>query len=209
MPVILENGSDEIKTWLDPNKTTWSKELQSLLKPYKGELEVYPVPKEVGKVGNNSQTFVIPLSSSQNKSNIANFFSKGAAKDESKSAIGTNFGTSTATPGKVEEEKDSSSHIKLEKAEEPTSRKHRITEGSALSPATESDAKHGIKRGLEDETVDQTPAKISKTSTSPNKALSSSKVKTRSATSNNNGSPKKPSVSKGKGSQRITSFFAK
>lgn len=77
MPVILENGSEDIRTWLDPNRYTWSKELQSLLVPFQGELEVYPVSKEVGKVGNNSPNFIIPVASSENKSNIANFFAKG------------------------------------------------------------------------------------------------------------------------------------
>ena len=39
MPVILENGSDDIRTWLDPKRSEWSKELQSLLRPFSGELE--------------------------------------------------------------------------------------------------------------------------------------------------------------------------
>ncbi|CAI6313509.1 unnamed protein product [Periconia digitata] len=74
MPVILENGSDAIKAWLDPNRTEWSRDLQSLLKPFEGELECYPVSKDVGKVGNNSPSFVVPINSAANKNNIANFF---------------------------------------------------------------------------------------------------------------------------------------
>lgn len=77
MPVILDPGSDDIKTWLDPGRYEWSRELQSLLTPYSGALEVYPVSKEVGKVGNNSPRFIRPLDSKENKSNIANFFAKG------------------------------------------------------------------------------------------------------------------------------------
>ncbi|KAL5359501.1 hypothetical protein BJX96DRAFT_174405 [Aspergillus floccosus] len=80
MPVILEPNSDQMKTWLDPTRTTWSKDLQSLLKPYEGELECYPVPKEVGKVGNNSPDFIIPLK--ENKGNIANFFANAKKKAE-------------------------------------------------------------------------------------------------------------------------------
>ncbi|KAI9823166.1 MAG: hypothetical protein M1832_002609 [Thelocarpon impressellum] len=80
MPVILDNGSDEMRTWLDPRRSSWSSELQSLLKPYQGELEIYSVRKEVGKVGNNSATFIIPVSSAENKNNIANFFGKSAKK---------------------------------------------------------------------------------------------------------------------------------
>ena len=76
MPVILENGSDQIRLWLDPSRSEWTKELQSLLKPYDGELECYPVSKEVGKVGNNSPAFIVPVASADNKNNIANFFSR-------------------------------------------------------------------------------------------------------------------------------------
>lgn len=74
MPVVLDQGSEAMKTWLDPNLKMWSKELQSILKPYQGELECYPVSKEVGKVGNNSPDFLIPVNSKKNKNNIANFF---------------------------------------------------------------------------------------------------------------------------------------
>ncbi|KAE8362558.1 DUF159 domain protein [Aspergillus caelatus] len=83
MPVILDPTSEAMNIWLDPNRTTWSKELQSVLKPYEGELECYPVPKEVGKVGNNSPDFIVPVSSKENKSNIANFFANAKKKTES------------------------------------------------------------------------------------------------------------------------------
>jgi len=75
MPVILENGSDEVRTWLDPSRHEWSAELQALLQPWEEDgLEIYPVSKDVGKVGNNSPTFIIPIDSKENKNNIANFF---------------------------------------------------------------------------------------------------------------------------------------
>lgn len=81
MPVILDPGSKEMNTWLDPTRTTWSKELQSILKPYGGELECYPVHKDVGKVGNNSPNFIVPVDSTENKSNIANFFASATKKE--------------------------------------------------------------------------------------------------------------------------------
>jgi putative SOS response-associated peptidase YedK len=91
MPVILEAGSDAMKTWLDPGNAGWSKELQSLLKPYDGELECYPVDKAVGKVGNNSPQFMVPIDSKENKNNIANFFgsrqSPAKAKPQQKTAV--------------------------------------------------------------------------------------------------------------------------
>src|ERR1700710_519210 len=114
MPVILENGSDEITTWLDPKRTTWSKELQSLLKPFEGELEVYPVSKDVGKVGNNSESFIIPISSSQNKSNIANFFAKGGTKGESKPATGAASAVQAKDVGRMDKEEKLSAYMKSE-----------------------------------------------------------------------------------------------
>ncbi|KAF9764415.1 hypothetical protein IL306_002817 [Fusarium sp. DS 682] len=77
MPVILEPHSSSIAKWLDPSRNQWSDELQGLLKPFEGDLEVYRVPQEVGKVGNNSPTFIVPLDSKANKSNIKNFFNAG------------------------------------------------------------------------------------------------------------------------------------
>lgn len=76
MPVILENGSHELRTWLDPKTSSWSMDLQNLLKPSKTELEIYPVSKDVGKLVNNSPKLILPVASSENNSNIANFFSK-------------------------------------------------------------------------------------------------------------------------------------
>lgn len=54
-----------------------------MLKPYEGELDCYPVDKAVGKVGNNSPSFLIPIDSKENKQNIANFFGnqRATAKD--------------------------------------------------------------------------------------------------------------------------------
>lgn len=85
MPVVLEAGSDAMKMWLNPGNAGWSKELQSLLKPYDGELECYPVDKAVGKVGNNSPQFMVPIDSKENKNNIANFFGSKQSSAKSKS----------------------------------------------------------------------------------------------------------------------------
>ncbi|PHH75186.1 hypothetical protein CDD82_4550 [Ophiocordyceps australis] len=74
MPVILDASA--IHTWLDPALHTWSSQLESLLRPYPdpNALDIYPVSKDVGKVGNESPTFIIPVNSRENKANIANFF---------------------------------------------------------------------------------------------------------------------------------------
>ncbi|KFA70726.1 hypothetical protein S40288_08891 [Stachybotrys chartarum IBT 40288] len=86
MPVVLDPGSEGLRTWLDPTKSEWTRELQALLKPFGGELEVYPVNKDVGKVGNSSPSFIIPLDSKENKSNIVNFFSNAASQSKNKNA---------------------------------------------------------------------------------------------------------------------------
>lgn len=84
MPVILKPGSEDMRTWLDPGLIGWNKELQGLLRPFEGELECYPVDKAVGKVGNNSPNFVIPVDSKENKKNIANFFGNQAKTSPAK-----------------------------------------------------------------------------------------------------------------------------
>jgi hypothetical protein len=207
MPAILENGSEEITTWLDPKRLTWSEKLQRLLRPFTGELEIYPVSKDVGKVGNNSETFIIPIASSQNKSNIANFFSKGAREEDSRTAVKAESSNSISPVGEVRKE-DLSPQIKREPGEEGKTIGHSGTENNVSLPVPKFEVKLGIKRGLEDEQSEEKPTKSSKISTSPSKASSPSKTKMRSATSNNTASPKK-SAKKDKGSQKITSFFNK
>lgn len=76
MPVIIDQDSTDVQTWLDSSRCQWSPELQSLLRPYDGELIVYPVSQEVGKVGNNEATFILPRDRKENKNNIMNFLVK-------------------------------------------------------------------------------------------------------------------------------------
>lgn len=231
MPVILDNGSEDLRTWLDPKRSSWSKELQSLLRPYEGELEVYPVSKEVGKVGNDSPNFIVPVASAENKANIANFFGNGG-KDGAKT---TSSSSSAHASRRTKEEEPQEAPIK----EEPSdvhSRKtidHGGSEDNAPIPVpktedqkvTKSDleddidinelpkAEHqkGTKREHDDDSdIKEPPKKVIRKSASPQKDSPSvaSTRKTRSATSNNYGSPKKPSGLE-KGSQKITNFFSK
>ena len=205
MPVVLENGSDAIRTWLDPKRSEWSKELQSLLKPFDGELECYPVSKEVGKVGNNSPTFIVPVASTENKNNIANFFSnakKGAAGGEEKKQI------------KNEETEVSEKGIKVEHESEEsrsTVDKNSTEDNAPMPTALQSSPTVGSKRAhdtnLEDDVTSAKALKLedvaAATLKSPEKQPGR---KTRSAISNGTkGSP----VKAGDGSQRITNFFNK
>lgn len=209
MPVILENGSDAIRTWLDPKRSEWSKELQSLLKPFDGELECYPVCKEVGKVGNNSPAFIVPVASTENKNNIANFFSsakKGAAGDEEKKQI------------KEEETEVSKRGAKVEydQEEQRDTVEQSGTEDNAPMPEPSPPvAKAGSKRThgetTEEDGLSPTKfVKLEKDAVAPAASTESPGKKTgrksRSAISNGTkGSP----IKSGVGSQRITNFFNK
>ncbi|KAI9760357.1 MAG: hypothetical protein M1835_000190 [Candelina submexicana] len=204
MPVILENGSDDIRTWLDPQRSTWSKELQSLLKPYKGELECYPVSKDVGKVGNNSPTFIVPIDSTENKNNIANFFGNAKTlakgKEEEKEVL------------KAEEEvKSKGMNVENEDREDRKTVNKSMTESNAPLPVPQSDdSKAGIKREHDDDGIDIAgqASKAQKCSeASPSESRIGTARKTRSATSN--GTVAKTSPAKPDGSQKITSFFNK
>ena len=205
MPVILENGSDQIRTWLDPGRSEWSKELQSLLKPYNGELECYPVSGEVGKVGNNSPMFVIPVASSENKNNIANFFSnaqKPSGGDEEKSNI-----------AKTEEEiNEKGTAVKQECEESRVTIDHGSTEDNAPLPVPpEAFMKKGIKREHEaddqDEQLKIKSLKTEKILAQPSKSPEKTPIKKgKSATRNGTSMKGSPMKSSG-GSQKITNFY--
>lgn len=57
-PLILPS-EEAIATWLDPNAPL--AEVKKLVKTYEGKLEFYKVPKEVGKVGNDNPSFLLPV----------------------------------------------------------------------------------------------------------------------------------------------------
>ncbi|TAQ86000.1 hypothetical protein B7494_g5659 [Chlorociboria aeruginascens] len=203
MPVILDNGSDALQTWLDPKRSTWSKDLQALLRPFEGELDVYPVLKDVGKVGNNSPDFIVPVTSNKNKSNIANFFAKGTAKD-SKSQ------SSKTSPVAISTKEDASTTVKHDPTEDQKTVDRDGMNNNAPIPVKKEQSSQGIKRELEEGNDAEEPSKkIAKPPSSLSKPTSTKPArKTRSATSNNSGSPTK-STGKEKGSQKITNFFKK
>jgi hypothetical protein len=219
MPVILDNGSEGIKTWLDPHRKEWSPDLQSLLQPYDGELECYPVSQDVGKVGNNSPQFVVPVNSAANKSNIANFFGNQQKMAKAKKDEGT-----VGKPERV----DDKAAIKVEKDANETRETTSQVQGSEdnaplpvpapISPSRSEDSK-GIKRERSEadddgETASGAPQQKRRipampapgSSPSPQKSGTKAPAKkaTRSATSN--GSAARASASN---QRRIDSFFAK
>ncbi|WYZ42043.1 hypothetical protein EsH8_V_000938 [Colletotrichum jinshuiense] len=186
MPVILNPGSREIKTWLDPKRHEWTKELQDLLKPFDGELECYAVSKDVGKVGNNSPSFIIPVASKENKSNIANFFANASAKQRPKGSAMEPTVEIKEEPGQSQEgEKQPVPDVIAEAAEDV---------GSGATRA-------GIKREAPEADAADEPPKKMPSRVSPVKSRQS-RI---SATSNGSKSPAK---GKRNGTQKITKFFA-
>ena len=207
MPVILENGSDQIRTWLDPSRSEWSKELQSLLKPFEGELECYAVSKDVGKVGNNSPAFIVPVASTENKHNIANFFSNAK-----KSAKGD--GERQQIRNEEAQVKQQGSNVTQDPEENRITVEQSSTEDNAPLPLFPTECKkRGIKRGGEAVDDVELPNKSIKTrapaadgSLASKTSVQSPEKKTRSAT--NNGTIKgSPAKGKNSGSQKITNFY--
>lgn len=207
--MVLEPGSEAMKTWLDPTRTTWSKDLQSILKPYEGELECYAVPKEVGKVGNNSADFIVPVASKENKNNIANFFAN--AKEKKPEPAAAEKAAPTPEP-KVEEEEDEKRPTKDDEWSEdnapkpgPGAKREHDEQGPGQDDAVEP-----LKKPKLEEHTPSPQKPRGQLSPSPSKQqVTHSGRKTRSATHNqktpNKADPKKASD----GSQRITKFFGK
>ncbi|CAP61649.1 uncharacterized protein PODANS_0_260 [Podospora anserina S mat+] len=204
MPVILDAESERLRVWLDLGRREWSKELQGVLRPYEGELEVYPVSKEVGKVGNDDAVFVVPVGSRENKGNIENFFANAAAKSKKREPL----------KGEVEVEMvDGGKEVK---SVEEVKREDEEGMGVVVT-----EGKQGVKRETEDHAEEEPPGKKVKEEGSPSKNVKEegpvkweSPVKERpkiSATSNKH--TRSPEKKKGKvapagaGSQKITKFF--
>jgi SOS response associated peptidase (SRAP) len=221
MPVILEPGSEALRTWLDPNRYEWTNELQSLLKPFGGELECYPVNKDVGKVGNNSPSFIIPIDSSENKNNIANFFGNQAKLAKAQKDIKHEGDLDTEGPlSKVEKLEDTSAQSSPNevKLELDAAGDVENSESNAPLPTKPPAPKRTHDETLKEE-EDQTMGspikapKLSQGSAASNTTPSKTGRKVRSAISNGTVPKSSPSKaareSPAKGSQKITNFFSK
>ncbi|KAK3934584.1 hypothetical protein QBC46DRAFT_324872 [Diplogelasinospora grovesii] len=209
MPVILDLGSKEMRTWLSPDRYEWSKELQALLKPYEGELEVYPVDKAVGKVGNDSERFIIPIDSKENKSSIANFFAnaevgikpeKKSTKDDGKTELTVETNETKRKPLEEVERTADDGGMSTARGEQPPTKKKRTLTSSPKSPV-KSSLKSPVKRSPVKSPVKemQTQPKIS-----PRKHPVKSPVKTQTKTKTKTKTPGNHTES---GSQKITKFF--
>lgn len=191
MPVILEADSEEMWKWLDPKRTEWSNELQSILKPYAKELDCYAVSKDVGKVGNNSPDFIVPVASTANKQNIVNFFN---AQKESKKS------NDAKKPTQKEE-----NHAQALSPKQENCEKTRGEPGKEPTHQVKT-----LKRAADESTPFSSPKKAIKMESSPTKPVTSPLgKKARDATSNGPREKVSPSKVGPTNSKKITNFFAK
>ncbi|KIN96280.1 hypothetical protein M404DRAFT_1006897 [Pisolithus tinctorius Marx 270] len=111
-PVILSSVED-VNRWLDTSSQTWSAELAKLLHPWedaKAPLQCYQVPKEVGKVGAESPTFIQPLST--RKDGIQAMFAKQRSKQEATTTAKRK--RELSLPGKSDEPQNDEKKVKRE-----------------------------------------------------------------------------------------------
>ncbi|MBE3047922.1 SOS response-associated peptidase family protein [Candidatus Bathyarchaeota archaeon] len=198
MPAILEPTPAELSTWLDPSRTTWTTELQDLLRPSSAQLEVYPVSKDVGKVGNNSPSFVIPVASKENKGNIANFFANAPKK-----------GAPSSSPTAPVSKKGDDAEVKKEgdaKVKNENDLKVKKEDDAKVKDEDDTEVKKEVQEPPSPSTAAKRPASPpDKAAEPPAKMPATSPRKTRSATSNGT----KPVRHGQEGSQKITRFFNK
>lgn len=80
MPVILPDER-AMRIWLGIGNDVRQEEVCRLLRPYNaGKLDCYPVPREVGKVGNDHSNFILPVS--MRKDGIQAAFGRAKQKDK-------------------------------------------------------------------------------------------------------------------------------
>ncbi|KZV78993.1 DUF159-domain-containing protein [Exidia glandulosa HHB12029] len=95
MPLILTDEAD-IDRWLDL-KDGWTQDVVALVKPYAGPaLNCYEVPPEVGKVGTDSPSYVLPIS--ERKDGIQAMFSR-----QTKAKSSSSTATPTASASKLKD----------------------------------------------------------------------------------------------------------
>lgn len=199
MPVILDNGSKDMFTWLDPTRQEWTKELQSLLEPYQGELQCYPVPKDVGKVGNDSPNFIIPLQ--ENKQSINNFFAHQKGKTGKVDSRHSDHPDKQSPISKVDADEQNGQFQAYTRLAEINDDKLKSTTG-----------KRSAETGDVDGDLHQPADKRSRTQITPQSSPTKSNTNTLKGTptARKKASPIKSSSGKhaaGDGSMKITSFF--
>lgn len=142
MPVIFDANSEDFRQWLHPLQRQWTNDLQSSLKPYSGELEIYPVDRKVGKVGCSSPSFILPLSDKDNGHDIKHFFTSDSQ----------NSGIKLEESGEIDKhESRDNRHIKNAGAESsllkrPELNRKRKADSSYSSPSKKKTGPPGVKK---------------------------------------------------------------
>lgn len=178
MPVILDDQA-ECLAWLD-NESGWTEKLAKLCRPYEGEVKCYTVQPEVGKIGNNSSSFVLPVA--ERKDGLASFFQKqvDGVKAESQS-------TKDRRTGVVKNENN-----EKESSATKATNKRRVhlpatEEKPTVLPPKKANKRESVKK-LEEDGLDQG---IGDDSAAPNKpttrasAAAAKRVKAENATKHN------------------------
>ncbi|KAI8972616.1 hypothetical protein BD414DRAFT_217116 [Trametes punicea] len=199
-PVILPDEA-ALETWLETTSGKWTAALSELCAPYRHAerhpLVCYQVPKEVGKIGTESPTFVQPIE--HRKDGIQALFAKQTAPSDSSSS-----------------QRPKRSASPVETAQD-TPAKKRPTVEKVNAWEDDSDVEY----------VDDPPPEHAAKSTTPSLPASTESTQKRdghpSAAKGNTGSPRKPSKADGSksskrkpkaaekpdSSAKITSFFGK
>jgi hypothetical protein len=113
----------------------------------------YPVKKEVGKVGEDSPLFIVPLDSAENKSNIANFFAKPGSP--AKSRVKTELIEKKGVDKKAGKDINSETHAPVKRKLDEVTTEEEIQE----EPATAKQKVEGTVGQLPVKTAQRKPTK--------------------------------------------------
>ncbi|TFK37667.1 DUF159-domain-containing protein [Crucibulum laeve] len=184
-PVILSDH-DALEKWLDTSSQSWTPQLTEMVKPYHDEkvpLECYQVPKEVGKVGTESPTFIEPVTN--RKDGIQAMFSRQKEQAKGSSPI-----------------KSPPSATKRKRSQSPS------VVDITLSSDTKPSSSKKIKSGVDPEDAGDS----NQPRASSSKKIVDKKSSAKPQSSPTKGSPTKRKPKKesnAAGSSKITSFFDK
>ncbi|KAI0277879.1 hypothetical protein BGY98DRAFT_917654 [Russula aff. rugulosa BPL654] len=138
-PVIL-TSQDSLDRWLDTSTQTWDSKLNRLLGPYNDSdtpLECYAVPREVGKVGVQSPTFIEPVQ--KRKDGIEAMFSRQTKTAQQQTSASRDAPPAAAAAGSGKRKRESSSPTEEKEEEKETGTSVSTTAPS--SPAKRSKVK--------------------------------------------------------------------
>ncbi|EMD35095.1 hypothetical protein CERSUDRAFT_116585 [Gelatoporia subvermispora B] len=196
-PVILSSPEASQK-WLDTSSEKWNPELTKLLNPYSdttSPLVCYQVPKEVGKVGTESPTFIQPIA--ERKDGIAAMF---VNQKQARS--------SPASPARAKPKRNTSPPpTKADPAEQkpPTEKLNAWESDSEIEYIDSSAPSPEVKI----EKVDPTQDRSRKRKASPTKGPRETHKASKGSSSSSALSPKKQKLEKACSSSKITDFFGK